>query len=364
MALDHWRPLYFDFMKKLNVKSGFYCAALIVLLALACLPVFAEADFFKVVLSNFDSWDQNHNGHLTIDDIDHALLDPSNRGLAACALSVLHVNHKKADDVQQSGYTKEWLTSMSQSQKGADYQKRFDEAEVKLSESVPQLFSPQAPRLTSMHQGRVGDCYLISTIGALVNARPDAVRGLISCDKDGRYTVSFFGEPPVTIDAPTDGELVTFGQSDDDGIWLNVLEKAYATLKLDLNPDEDDDELYQGICGGRSGGVIRLLTGHAAQRLSFKRPAARARAREMVLRALQQKRIVTTSVSFRGPDGRSHGHALAVVAMDPGSDTVTIWNPWGTTAMYKTVGVMMTNGEFTVPIDYWLNRFRSCVIEE
>lgn len=322
-----------------------------------------DDDFFDVVISNFDRWDTNHDGRLTVQDVDRAILDSSNKGDAACALSVLHINLKHASDSQKAGYTKAWLMRSANSKAGSRYQSKFSRAEQKLSKSVPYLFTDRVPHLNSIRQGKIGDCYLIATIGSLVNSRPQVIRRLIVSNPNGSYSVSFAGQPPIAVARPSDGELATYGQSIDGGIWLNVIEKAYATLKFESNPAEDEDAMYQGICGGRSGGIIKLLTGHTSRRISFKKVHSGKKLREALRAALSQNRIVTTSITTTTADGARRGHVLAVLDYNPSNDSVTLWNPWGTTAKYKAVGLMMRNGTFTMPLNDWDNTFTGVVIE-
>jgi Calpain family cysteine protease len=319
------------------------------------------SDFSQVVHANFKKWDSDNDGSLSGREIDHAILDPSNTGSAAAALSTLRGAHDKA---KKSGgdtrFTEGYVAGMNlEGGTARNNASAFKKAEDKLSGERMELFAPGAPHLQSVHQGKTGDCYLISAIGSMVSNRPEELRSLIKANKGGRYTVYFYNANPVSIDRPTDGEFATFGNAIDDGMWLNVLEKAFATLKL--KPDEQEDDMYSEISGGRAATAIRLLTGHKTKRFNLKDEIRREKAEHLAKRALLDRRLVVTGIRTPGKNGKSSAHCLAVISINEKRDQVTIWNPYGRTENYK--GYQMEHGFFTIPIEEWLSKFSSVSVE-
>ena len=53
------------------------------------------------------------------------------------------------------------------------------------------LFLPTDPDLSTFNQGRLGDCYLLSTIAAEAHRSPKAVRGMIRPEVTGGFQVVF-----------------------------------------------------------------------------------------------------------------------------------------------------------------------------
>ncbi|MBX9771906.1 MAG: hypothetical protein K2X29_11070, partial [Candidatus Obscuribacterales bacterium] len=169
---------------------------------------------------------------------------------------------------------------------------------------------------------------------------------------------------PISVSIPTQAEFATYGDSGEDGIWLNVIEKAFAKSKIASMPDADEDMMYDKISGGRPGASIQLLTGHKARRFSFASENTRSVIRSELSNALADHRLVTTSIKTIKKDGTKGGHALAVLSYEPGFDQVKIWNPWGTSGRYKSVGIKMESGIFTMSVEEWLGRFSSATIEQ
>ena len=319
------------------------------------------SDFSQVVHANFKKWDLDHDGILSGREINHAILDPSNTGAAAAALSTLLGAQSKAKKKGgESTFTEDYVAGISEDGGSAKNTiGAFKRAQAKLSGERMELFAAGAPHLESMHQGKTGDCYLISAIGSMVSNRPDELKSMIKESNGGRYIVRFYNANPVVIDRPTDGEFATFGNAIDDGIWLNVLEKAFATLKL--KPDGQEDDMYSDISGGNSGPAIRLLTGHKTKRFNFTDESLRDKAEHMAKKALLDHRLVVTGIRTAGKNGKSSAHALAVISINEKQGQVTIWNPYGKTEKYK--GYQMEHGLFTIPIEDWETKFSSVSVE-
>jgi len=53
------------------------------------------------------------------------------------------------------------------------------------------LYAAGGPHLGSIHQARNGDCWLLSTIGAMIRRNPADIRKLIRDDGNGKYSVHF-----------------------------------------------------------------------------------------------------------------------------------------------------------------------------
>jgi hypothetical protein len=109
------------------------------------------------------------------------------------------------------------------------------------------LFRSTGPSLADIRQGSIGDCYFLASLGAVAQTHPQAIRDMITDNRDGTYTVRFFIEGAaayVTVDRmlPVDGNnmLVYSGAGraatlptvlhSSNAIWPHLIEKAYAQI--------------------------------------------------------------------------------------------------------------------------------------
>ena len=109
------------------------------------------------------------------------------------------------------------------------------------------------PVYTDMHQGDLGDCYLIAALGSLAKSSPAVIQNMIVDDGDNTWTVRFYanGTPDyVTVDRmlPTEnGNLVfdDYGASPSNAgneLWIPLVEKAYAEWNETGKEGRDDAE--------------------------------------------------------------------------------------------------------------------------
>ena len=101
------------------------------------------------------------------------------------------------------------------------------------------LFADAGPSKLDVVQGKVGDCYFMSTLGALADSAPETIRNLVVDLGDGTYAARFYlvgMEFYVRVDGDLwvtdDGGKVRFAHPGVDGsIWLPIAEKAYTFFR-------------------------------------------------------------------------------------------------------------------------------------
>jgi calpain-15 len=111
-----------------------------------------------------------------------------------------------------------------------------------------------------IHQGQLGDCYFLSSLASLAEY-PLLAERLVEYEdnKNGFYGVWLCVDGEwklITLDGwvivtPNTPPRVAFSYSDDEELWVVLLEKAYAKAYGD----------YQHIAGGTTVEAIRDLTG-------------------------------------------------------------------------------------------------------
>jgi len=200
----------------------------------------------------------------------------------------------------------------------------------------------------AVKQGMIGDCYFEAAVASMAATNPRAIADMIKDNGDGTFTVTFPGatDEPITVDRPTEAEMGLFNQGGSNGVWANVLEKAYGKYRQSsifrrsiMNPF-GGDTISEGSDGGELllGNAMTLLTGKGKD-FDLVFFASDASLKEKLTAALcgDEKRPVMAGINGsifddETEDGFPNAHAYSVIGYDPeGPDggTLTIRNPWG-----------------------------------
>ncbi len=192
--------------------------------------------------------------------------------------------------------------------------------------------------VNDLHQGQLGDCFLIASIGELALTHPDAINRLIKVNANGTETVTLFvgangrvagygatafKATTVTVDNTFSSagvnnqstQNVVNGQKE---IWPQVLEKAIAML----------DGGYGAVAnGGNPMIVMQQITGHAA---SFMAPAQLTL--QKLIAFVAEGDLITMDTGG-GKLGfnlvNSHAYMFEKVIGTGSAAMVQVGNPWG-----------------------------------
>jgi hypothetical protein len=190
-----------------------------------------------------------------------------------------------------------------------------------------------------LHQGDIGDCFLISSIGELALTHPSAITGMIHSNPNGTETVRLytagngrlatfgttsFRPVEVTVTNSFPDYSVNGGATQDvvagqKEIWPQVLEKAVATLEGG----------YGAIAyGGNPVPAMEELTGAAATYLS---PASLTLSELQGFVSAGDLITMDTPSQSNLPDNLvgSHAYMFEGVSDTNGTEMVTLGNPWG-----------------------------------
>jgi len=211
---------------------------------------------------------------------------------------------------------------------------------------------------SDIQQGQgVEDCYLLSSMAAVAQRNPDAIRDMFKDNKDGTYTVRFHNDVPknriprddppwwpggvgnthdVTISNkfPTAGGNTLYQGTGDNGeTWAMALEKAYA---------EDHGGYAAIVHRGYSLRALKALTGHDATVIT---PGSSDWTFEEVDDLWKHGDAITVSswpngrnnALYGGDNPLAQNHAYYVTAIDEVNRTITVRNPWGWTYPPTTV---------------------------
>jgi hypothetical protein len=193
--------------------------------------------------------------------------------------------------------------------------------------------------INDIHQGQMGDCFLLSPIGELALMHPTAITNMIHVNADGTETVTLhlasngsipgynttvFKTVSITVNNVFPTYAVNNGASQDvvngqKEIWVQVLEKAVATM----------DGGYAAIAnGGNPLIAFEELTGCATTNIS---PAA------LTVQMLQSDAAEGDMLTFDTLSSavmsyglfNSHAYMFKSLNMVSGTPMVQLLNPWG-----------------------------------
>jgi hypothetical protein len=204
---------------------------------------------------------------------------------------------------------------------------------------------------------------------------------------DGTTDVWFPGSKPFRVPRLTDSEIALTSSAGNEGIWVNILEKALGKKKF-ANPkthqSDDDIDLDVMSRGGKIISTIQLMTGHKAVEVTirkykgkkFHRPARTEMPRlltrldSVFSKAFAANRLVCADIApgIKGvdtPPGLSGKHAYAILGYDRATHTVTVWNPHGKDFTPKLSppspkhGYPVKNGVFEIPLKDFVRVFKA-----
>jgi Calpain family cysteine protease len=368
-----------------------------------------KQSFIKLVGEKFAAWDQNRDGRLSPDEIDRLIADPQVVGLEAAAVASIH-RYLRADGAPSAITQRELQTEAQQQPLLPEQGKNGEPLRQDLNDGKPRfvtfytyfalhlkkaprdLFtSDQGPTLEGIKQGSLGDCFFMCVIGATVNRDPQSIRKMLHANPDGTTDVKFPGSRRVRVPRLTDSEIALTSSAEDQGIWVNVLEKAFGTVKYaQPKTQHSDDEIDLDVIsrGGKILSTIQLMTGHKAFAITIRQykskkyhlptradmPRMLARLDSAFSKAFASNRLVCADIApgINGkdiPPGLSGRHAYAVLGYDPATHIVTVWNPHGKDYKPKasppnpTNGYTVKKGVFEIPLKDFVRVFKAVTYE-
>jgi Ca2+-binding RTX toxin-like protein len=198
--------------------------------------------------------------------------------------------------------------------------------------NVP-LFTSSGPADADIAQGFVGDCYFLSTLGAIARVNPDVIRQHVTEMGDGTYIVRFERDGHDVF-YRVDADLPTFGRGmpgyqgnyQFNSMWASVMEKAFALFR-------HNDGRYASIEAGWPSEVFQAL-GFSSASSGFEWSGAD------LLRTIKTHLDAGQAVTFCTPGGaapvwsaleESHCYIVEGVNLDASGNPVSLIlrNPWG-----------------------------------
>jgi hypothetical protein len=302
--------------------------------------------FVTVLLRDFDSWDSNHDGTLSLDEINRVVIDPSVKGddaAAAAAIKLLFrrktihlppltksyfddydqkamevIKHRPAGAVQPAdaiSATMDTVGAGASTQPAekdaripADFDLYFAAGKQRIARGGADPF-PGRFILDHTRQGPLGDCFLVAAANSIAFHEPDRLARLIVPAKNGSYEVRIPATQTITVPALTDAELAISSTTAGDGVWMAIIEQAYGkyeSASQGHGTDVEGTELVR--TGGMAMEAVEVLTGEKCVRIRLGRTAEARKAdagkvlpklRQQLVQAFDNHRAVTAGTGSR-----------------------------------------------------------------
>ncbi len=202
------------------------------------------------------------------------------------------------------------------------------------------------PQISDVAQGSVGDCELCSGMIETLLNHPNLIEQMFVSDGNGLYGVRFYvngTETWVTVndDLPTyDGSLVfnnAYVANPANGLWADLLEKAYAELSATGNIGHPAVNSYANIEADTAIDVLTDLTDASLVEYFYSSDTYWNSYKAIIINALAQHDdvILETGNNIKGTFDSSgneqlvSNHAYAVISYDSATGDFLVRNPWG-----------------------------------
>jgi hypothetical protein len=186
------------------------------------------------------------------------------------------------------------------------------------------------PQFSDIRQGANGDCYFLSSLGALAQNEPQDIVQAITPLGDGTYAVRFFRNGQsvylrIDADLPVNNGSLCYAHAGSQGqIWAPLMEKAYAFFR-------DGQNSYASIWGGWMSDVFKDVVNSGTNTVWMSSSTSLTSLASFLTTQLQEGHAVTAgsySTSI-GPIIGDHAYMIQSVTTTNQGTFVTVYNPWG-----------------------------------
>ncbi|HVJ85608.1 MAG TPA: C2 family cysteine protease [Caulifigura sp.] len=343
--------------------------------------------FFGQVHQNFATWDLDHNGELSVEEVEKAVNNPAIQGEAAAAAASLRRAvraDKSLPPLTEEKIAASLKTTSTKEKPQPKYESMYESALKKITSSRKELFVEETPRLETVAQGRMGNCFLLASLGSCTHCDPSRLKSMFELQPNGRVLVKFGTGETMELDLPTDAELAIGASTANTGLWANMYEKAIGTAMLNRSGPGRYPTPISRISGGGTPSVpLAHLTGHVVRKHScrdYRTPVDEKGAsaadldplRKDLIAAFAEGRLVVGGCGPKADQRLVKGivylHSYGVLEYDAKTDTVLFWNPLGTSRTPDGPeglenGYTVKHGLFRVPLKEAVMWFGSFSIE-
>lgn len=348
----------------------------------------AKDPFLAEVEANFAVWDADKSGDLSITELDTLVIDPAKTGAEAAAIGALKRaarGSKRTPAFANLTLERIRTAAATKPEKGEwDLPAMFSFGFKRIGTTNRSLFGDEPgalPQIDTIHQGKLGNCFCLAPLGALVHGRPQVVAQMFQPQPDGAYHVAL-GKQTIRVAPPTDAELAFIASNESSGLWVNLYEKAVATARNEEKPEAERSASAIEVLarGGSAGTMLAFITGNEIVRFSCKwardekttpteHDAKLVELRTLLTDTVRDQRLMTCGTLVTTTPGLTPNHAYAILGFDPTTDRLRLWNPHGGSFRPKgeagpTHGYAMADGIFEIPTADFVKQFSGAAFEQ
>jgi len=333
------------------------------------------SEFATTAVGMFDTIDTEGDGYVSEEDIDAAMSNPNLSVQQAAALATLKRLRGELEELsndelgdENDGIT---LADLQEYQRTGNVprelreqvENRYNYSKTRAGNASTELFANGLPDPNAIDQGSLADCWFLAAAGSVAAQNPQAIVDMIQPNDNGTYTVTFPDGRSATVAAPTRAEFAVGATSGRDGMWITVLEKAYATIENDGDETWAQNHIDDPSQPGRGTDVFSSTGGSDQDNLAL---TGTDTTHEKLSSAFADGRAVNALigrvplVGSKRDEGLPTAHIYTVTAYDPATRTVTLRNPWGRGEWSDEAGNARDgsdDGVFTMPLEEFDDMF-------
>ena len=196
-------------MKQISLLAGFLVVLLPVNVgAQPANP--APGEFVEQVRLHFQKWDTDGNGVLSTNEIERAVADPKVKGKEAAAVAALR-RAIRANRELKSLSLQQIVASVPYQANATPKLPHFEVMYAAHLERIQsarrELFVSDRPKAEYLSQGKLGDCFLLASLGTVADNDPGRLKKMFKALPRGKVEVTLGSGRKLILDMPTDGEI-------------------------------------------------------------------------------------------------------------------------------------------------------------
>lgn len=336
--------------------------------------------FAQNLRANFAKWDTNKDGKLSRSEVNLLVMRPDIRGRVAATVAVLHLYLRERPE--QESVTMDELVPGGVRSNLSNLDGPFDTFYGRLTKIKREVFADNCvPSMEHVSQ-LFGDCFFLAAVGSAMARDPKVVQQMIHPFPNGSTEVVFPAGPKIRVRRMSDTELALTSTAENQGMWLNILEKAYAQACIvhpELRgPKRQPDDLDIDVIsrGGDARRTIELFADHVGTLITFRHDeeekipptqaelsALRPKIHEVMKSRVENHALmIGATAAGHMPPGINAHHDYSIVGYDADRRIVHLWNPNGKSSEPGS-RLAIDHGSFEMPLDDFLKVFAAVIYE-